>query len=226
MHPPFGEIPAAAGTGILAPGCPVRAIGHGAPYCVYDVAGGLRVLTPRQHTYPGVLGLFAMHQKWLVRLWPPAKRGGLRAFDAKRAAADLVGAARGADAAVAARYREGRGEIAAFCPVRSLGQTPGRDGMFPVCIYAVAGVGLYAIGASRHNRLAIQGLFAAYPEWLERLWPLPPDRRHRWDAWAAAGDLLAASVRCSYGEPQPPPPRPSAEIVRLRPLPPPPCGRL
>lgn len=222
---PSGEAPAeAGGDGILAPGCPVRALGQADRYCVYDVAGGLRVLTPRQHSYLALLDLLG---SWGRRLWP-APKGSLRAFDAKAAAAGLVAASRAATASAWQHRIDSRGEIARGCPVHALGfaragpaGSAGVAVQAPACVYAIAGAGLarpglHVLSSARHNRFQIRLLFLLHPEWLGHLWPLPPGSRHTWNADAAAAALLAASDRCS---------RAAAEVVPFR-RPPPPGGRL
>jgi hypothetical protein len=222
FHRPMAMPPAA--DGVLAPGCPVRVLGQaGGWYCVYDVAGSLRVLTPRQHSYLSLLDLLG---SWGRLLWP-APKGSLRAFDAKAAAAGLVTAAGAATAAAWQHRLDSRGEIARGCPVHALGfARAGPAGSSavavraPACVYAIAAAGparpgLHVLSSVRHNRFQIRLLFLSHPEWLEHLWPLPTGRRHTWDAGAAAGDLLAASMRCTG---------PTAEVVPFR-KPPPPGGR-
>ena len=132
----------------------------------------------------------------------------------KRAAAEMMAAvpARGLTAAARQYRQDRRGELAPFCPVAPFGVARIRGGgeatgiYDHACVYAVDGPaeGLYAIRAGAHGRGAIMGLFAGtgHAEWLERLWPLPPGRWHRWDAepppatcWRPATAALTASRR-------------------------------
>ena len=188
MRPPLAELPAAGDcAGLLTPGCPVLPLGravfgrHGA--FVYAAGARLWLLSRSAHTELAIFDLFCPRLNWPPRLWPAPRKGRLRGFDVKRAAAEMMAAvpARGLTAAARQYRRDRRGELAPFCPVAPFGVARIRGGgeatgvYDHACVYAVDGPaeGLYAIRDAART--------AAAPSWACSPAPATPS------GWSASG---------------------------------------